>query len=192
MVQRGHAQAPDHGRPPQALLERAVRQAPARQEYHLLLAQVYIAQRDLKRVQDLLGPLVARGSQPRIRERALALLAKAAEDGGAGVAAATASSNLLVLRLPEGGEQRVIGLFERVECTDSVVRLHVRTAEREVSLRAPRLEAIDFINYRDDQVPPLGCRGDGVARRAVVTYRGNGDAAEAVAVEFVPDDYELR
>lgn len=174
------------------LLERAVRQAPARHEYHLLLAQVYLAQRDLKAAQGLLGPLIARGAQPRIRDQARQLLARAADDAGATSALTAAASSVLILRTPEEGERRVLGTFERIECSSDTLQLHVRTASGPLQLRAAPLEAVDFINYRDEPVPPMGCRSDGLPVRVVATFRERPAGADAVAIEFVPDDYELR
>lgn len=176
----------------QSLLERAVRLSPARQDYHLLLAQVFIEQRNFTGAQGLLGPLLARGAQSRIREQARALLTRAAEDAGTSTAAARLSRQGFILRTLEPGEAQVLGQFEGVDCRPEAVVLHVRTADRTVELRAVRLEDVDFINYSDDQIAPVGCRNPDPSLRVVATYRGAVDAApDAVAIEIVPADFAL-
>jgi len=174
------------------LLARAVRLSPARQEYHLLLAQVLIAQRNLAGAQALLGPLVASGAQARIREQARTLLARAAADSSSTPEAIAAMRGAQALRPLEADESRFIGTFERVECGPQGTVLHVRTSDRLIRLRANRLEDVDLINYRDEPVSPVGCGAPAEALRVVATFRGLADRdAEAVALEFVPLDYEL-
>lgn len=174
------------------LLERAVRLSPARQDYHLLLAQVFIAQRNLAGAQGLLGPLVARGADARIRDQARSLLARAVEDSSSTPDAIAAMRQALTLRMPEADESRVLGRFERVECGAEGTVLHVRTGDQLVRLRTARLEDVDLINYRDEPVAPVGCGVPAEALRVVATFRGALDRdAEVVALEFVPADFEL-
>ena len=59
--------------------ERAVALAPARESYSLMLADVLLRQRDVAAATARLGPLVARGSRPEIKDRARELLARMAE-----------------------------------------------------------------------------------------------------------------
>lgn len=174
------------------LLERAVRLSPARQDYHLLLAQVFIAQRNLSGTQGLLGPLVARGADARIRDQARSLLARAVDDSSSTPDAIAAMRQALTLRTLEADESRVVGSFERVECGAQGTVLHVRSGDRLVRLRTDRLEDVDLINYRDEPVAPVGCGAPAEAVRVVATFRGalNRDA-EVVALEFVPQDYDL-
>ncbi len=179
--------------PARLLLEQAVRQSPARQDYQLLLAQALIEARDYPGAQQLLEPLLARGSQPRIREQAGILLARAADDAGLAAAAASSSRQSLILRSLEPGESQVVGLFDRIECRSDAVVLHIRTADRAVQLRTTRLDDVDFINYSDDPIAPVGCRNPDPPLRVVATFRGPIDAApEVVAIEIVPADYTLR
>lgn len=174
------------------LLERAVRLSPARQDYHLLLAQVFIAQRNLSGAQALLGPLVARGVDGRIRDQARSLLARAVEDSSATPGAIAAMRQALTLRTPEADESRLVGHFERVECGAQGTVLHLRSGDRLIRLRTERLEGVDFINYRDEPVAPVGCGVPAETLRVVATFRGSLDwDAEVVALEFVPADFEL-
>jgi tetratricopeptide (TPR) repeat protein len=58
-----------------ALLEEAVRLAPAREQYRLMLAEVLLRRQALERATALLGPLVAGPNRPDLREPARQLLA---------------------------------------------------------------------------------------------------------------------
>jgi tetratricopeptide (TPR) repeat protein len=60
-------------------LERAVRLAPSREAYRLMLAQALVRQGDVPRATAVLGPLVARGSRADVRDMARRLLASAAQ-----------------------------------------------------------------------------------------------------------------
>ncbi len=68
---------PDRAR---AFYLRAIAQAPAREDYRLMLAQVLIAEKNFTGAQMLLGPLVARGSDQDVRESARRLLARTAPE----------------------------------------------------------------------------------------------------------------
>lgn len=174
------------------LLARAVRLAPARQDYHLLLAQVFIAQRNLSGAQALLGPLVARGAEARIRDQARSLLARAAEDSSSTPEAIAAMRQAIALRTLEADASRLLGAFERVECGSEGAVLHIRSGDRMVRVRTRRLEDVDLINYRDDPVAPIGCGAPAEPLRVVATFRGALDRdAEVVALEFVPWDFVL-
>jgi tetratricopeptide (TPR) repeat protein len=62
-----------------SLLERAVRLAPSREEYHLFLAQSLIRQGNFAGATGVLGPLVAGAHLDEVRRRAKALLSNLAE-----------------------------------------------------------------------------------------------------------------
>jgi len=61
------------------LLQRATQLAPSREQYRLFLAQAFMRQRDFTKASNQLGPLVASGRDPQIRERARELLGRVAE-----------------------------------------------------------------------------------------------------------------
>lgn len=169
------------------LLEGAVRRAPARQDYQLLLAQVFIEQREWTAAQAILGPLIAHGRELRVKDQARTLLARAAEDAGA---SNSATREMITLRTPEPGVARALGQLERIECRDDVVLLHVRTGERALELRTTRLDDVDFINYRDEPIAPVGCRGLSEVLPVVATFR-HADSPQAVAIEFVPPGFTM-
>lgn len=238
------------------LLQRAVAQAPMREEYRLLLAQALIELQSLPEARAMLGPLMARGSTPGIRSAARRLIARTARDseratadasgapadagaGGAAVIEAdlaaadpavppplsddeiralaektavppgTVAANSapvvtssgarvqLLLRAVGRGERRVVGEFERVDCPQGAIVIHVRVADRTLRLRARGFDAVEFINYRESTVPPPRCGPFAEGLHALATFRpatGGDDAAdgEAVAVEIVPPGYVPR
>jgi tetratricopeptide (TPR) repeat protein len=55
-------------------LERAVQLTPGREDYRLMLAQAFVLQGEKERARTLLGPLLARGSRPEIRDAARRML----------------------------------------------------------------------------------------------------------------------
>jgi tetratricopeptide (TPR) repeat protein len=183
-----------------AFLERAVRQAPAREEYQLLLAQVLINEDNINGARTLLDPLAARGSRSEVRDQARDALARAAEasfsrtpPGAPATAPAGAERFALVLRTVEAGETRVDGQFERVDCLGNGIVLSVRTSERILRLGAESFDAVDFINYRDAPVAPPACGPLTQPLRALATYRASPDGdGQVVALEIVPADYVLR
>jgi tetratricopeptide (TPR) repeat protein len=56
-----------------SLIEAAIRQAPSRENYRLLLGQVLMSQREFDAALAIFGPLAATGSQPAIRDQARSL-----------------------------------------------------------------------------------------------------------------------
>ena len=78
-----------------ALLERAARLAPSREQYRLFLAQAYARQREFTKATNQLGPLVASGRDPQIRSQArewLGRVAQMKEQPAAATAAAAAAA----------------------------------------------------------------------------------------------------
>lgn len=176
----------------ESLLVRATRLAPARLEYRLLLGQVYLEQRNLAGAQAVIGPVAARADSPELGARARALLARAAADAGVTPDVARVSRQPLLLRTVSPGETRVTALFEGVTCGGEGAALQLRLDGRLLTLRANPLERIDFINYGDEPVDPLGCRMLAAPVRVVATFTGALDGlAEAVAIEIVPADFAL-
>jgi tetratricopeptide (TPR) repeat protein len=62
-----------------SLLERAVRLAPAREQYRLFLAQAWMRQREFAKATSQLGPLMASGRDPQIRSQAREMLTRVAQ-----------------------------------------------------------------------------------------------------------------
>jgi tetratricopeptide (TPR) repeat protein len=76
-----------------ALLERASQLAPNREQYRLELAQALIRQGEYRRATDYLGPLLAAGSSPAVRDEARRLLGIAGERNARMQAAAESRAN---------------------------------------------------------------------------------------------------
>ena len=111
--------------------------------------------------------------------------------------AAAGGGRTLLLRHLKEGEQRAFGSLEQIECGARGVFLVVRNGDRVLRLSVPRMDAIEFISYRDDLTGEVGCGARKPPEPVYVTYRpvpeARGTAAaadgQAVAVEFVPKDY---
>lgn len=94
-----------------------------------------------------------------------------------------------VFREPGPGERRLEGVLERIECQAAVATtFHVRAGESVVRVTAPRMDAVDFITYRDDLKGRVGCGPLRDPARVYVTWRPGAEpsARIAVAIEFLP------
>jgi Flp pilus assembly protein TadD len=187
-------------------LTRATALAPAREDYRLMLAQVYLRQLDLDRATSVLGPLLGRGRSAEVRDRARRLLAVVAEaratpaapgepDPSAG---APAGSTLrLDLRPTREGELQVLGTFARIECEDGLIAFVIETDARAWLLRRNPDREPTLRSYGPS--PTLGCGALDGAFRALATYvepPRDGPAepsfdGDAVAIEIVPDGFRL-
>jgi hypothetical protein len=86
------------------------------------------------------------------------------------------------------GERRVEAILESIECGTSRALFHVRTADGPMRFTAPRMDAVDYITYREDLKGNVGCGPLAAPARVYVTWRPGGDPDErtAVAIEFLP------
>jgi tetratricopeptide (TPR) repeat protein len=187
---------------------------PAREDYQLHLAQVYMRQADFSKARALLGPLVAASRDPEYRESARRLLGAVADLQAAGAqrqaaAAAAASSDptatgqppagsvtlVPVYRKVLDGERRVEGTLEAIECRGSGVVLVLRDASGSHRFAASSFDKIQFVTYRDDLKGPITCGPQAPGVRVYLTFRQPtaGEAQPApglegvvVAVEFPP------
>jgi len=204
----------------QALILEAVRLAPAREDYRFVLVDIYTRQREFDRATGLLGSLLAQGSTRDIRERARSKLGDLATlrnsnsapplaDGGPPAAVPDALSRAEPpratdpggrfrpsLRSPGSDESRIVGLFKSVECAPGTVTLTVDTSAGPMRLTAPSFQRIEFISYRDDAPKAIPCGAIEPAQRVLATFKGAGvkppGAAEAVAIELLPDGFEPK
>jgi tetratricopeptide (TPR) repeat protein len=96
------------------------------------------------------------------------------------------------LRAVGAGEARAFGELTNVACADGVIRLHLKTPEREIIATAKDFQAIDIVSFRDDLTGTFGCgarSGDRVYLTWTIAAAAGGVAGQAVAVEFMPADY---
>jgi tetratricopeptide (TPR) repeat protein len=166
----------------------------------------------------LLGPVLGRGRDQQLRERARELLALSAEieqqqqlrstvepPGGSQPADAAPTSEPPPARRPasgfrpvfrtiEPGETRTYGLFTAVECTPQQVVIRVRTTGQTLDLRAPRFDAVDFISYRATAPATISCGPRQPPEEVYVTWRPDATPAGnqqgvAIAIELLPEGF---
>jgi tetratricopeptide (TPR) repeat protein len=203
-----------------ALMLEAIRLAPAREDYRLMLVEIYAREREIDRATDVLGALLAQGSTPEIRERARSKLGELAELRKAGSAPRLAAVGappaavpdalsraepprptdpggrfIPALRRPGPDESRIVGMFKSVECTAGTVTLNVDTTVGPLRLTAASFQQIEFISYRDDAPKGVPCGAIEPVQRVIATFRRAGlkaGEAEAVAIELLPDGFEPK
>jgi tetratricopeptide (TPR) repeat protein len=199
-----------------AVLTRASALAPRRADLTLLLAQArLLAGRD-DDARKLAEPIALRAADARLREQAGVLLARivvrreeaerlraqAAEEARADAEATPAQPCDMPLR---GGPQykrlrfegaQVCGRLSEIECDKAGVVFNIMTdAGAILRLHAGDLSAVRFVTYTTAvKTGRIACGLRETAARALVTYRPKHDErastdGEAVAVEFVPEDW---
>ena len=189
-------------------IQRARRLAPGREDYAFEEAHVRVARREFKEARDVIGPLLSTRYHTSVRDRARNLMGDIVRHESAlqqGPSAASIADTAPVenreasgredlklqpvYRKMQQGEERTEGLLERIECRRAGVVLHVRSADRLLRFIAPRIEAIDFIDYRADTALEVTCQPRTPADPVYVTWRPAIPPAKepiAIAVEFLP------
>jgi tetratricopeptide (TPR) repeat protein len=178
-------------------LERAVQLTPGREDYRLMLARALILQGEHTRAAAQLGPLVARGSRPQIRDSARTMLADmarraqtveaaalpdVAERPRLGIPVAAAGSDSApgasrrseaqpLLRPVGPGETRVRGIFRSVECRPQGLVLSIDRDGRILRLAARRFEDVEFISYRKNSPGGVSCGPQQPALPVLATFR---------------------
>jgi len=201
-------------------LRRAVRLAPAREQYRFMLAEALVRQGDYQSATDYLGELLARGSGEQIRDQARDALARVAQlrtRTSAREAAApnreplnperlsrTAGPGVIVptpfipaLRVTGAGETRTAGIFRSIECPPGTVVLVIQTASGVIHLTAKRITDVEFISYRDDTPKTVNCGPLATSMPVLATYRAASPGASdvdgsAVALELIPDGFVAK
>lgn len=163
-------------------LERALLLAPGREDYRLMLARALIGQGEHARATAELGPLLASGSQPGIRDSARELVGAIVDRG---------------LRAVGPGETRIRGLFRSVDCRPDAVVLNIDQDGRIVRLSAAKLDSVRFVSYRKNAPSGVSCGLQPQALTVLATFRSadlpaSGVDGYAVAIEIVEDDDMLR
>ncbi len=108
--------------------------------------------------------------------------------GGARAAPPAARITQPIFRELEPGERRVEGILTRIDCTGREAVFNVRTPEGPMRLTAPRMDAVDFITYRDDLKGRVACGPLPEPTRVYAAWRPGSDAVAriVVAIEFLP------
>ena len=177
-------------------LTAAVSFLPAREDYKLHLAQVYMRQANFSKAQALLGPIVAGSRSPEYRESARRLLGVIADLRGAKASgAAGGPRSVPIFRTLLDGERRLEGAIEAIECPRSGVVLVLRDASGPRRFAASSFDKVQFISYRDDLKGPIACGPHAPGVQVYLTFRppAAGEAqltpgleGVVVAVEFLP------
>ncbi|HJQ32807.1 MAG TPA: tetratricopeptide repeat protein [Pyrinomonadaceae bacterium] len=199
-----------------AILTRALALSPRRADLTLMLAQAHLLAGRFDDARNLAEPVALHSTDARLREQAGLLLtrisvrreeaerkrAQAEEEARADREAPPAQPCDMPLR---GGPQykhlrfegaQVCGRLSEIECDKAGVVFNIMTdAGATLRLRAGDLQAVRFVTYTTAvKTGRISCGPREQAARALVTYRPNrdersGSDGEAVAVEFVPEDW---
>jgi tetratricopeptide (TPR) repeat protein len=176
-----------------ALLLNAIRLAPARIEYQLDLADVLVRKGDVAGATSRLQTIARHRTNRPAADAAAAMLARIAGQPPAG----SPTARRLALRVVGEGERRVIARFTRMECTPTMMVLHLDTEAGPIALQEA-LGGTQFINYRPAGQRTFVCGPIADQPRVLATYRpwdgAPGEKAGtnvgiALAIEIVPDGY---
>lgn len=202
------------------LLNKAISLSPRRQEYALLLAQVYLRREEFDVARKVLNPLIASSTSALIRSQAQTLLAAVAareeylariKDLNDKIAANAAREEtpqgvLQPCDAPQPGPQlkklrfsgqQVCGMLVRVECEEAGVVLVIESGARTMSFRNDSLNNIRFVTYTTDVRGQVMCGPREQATPVLLTYRpaktpGAQTDGEVIAVEFIPKDWNAN
>ncbi|HKX27138.1 MAG TPA: tetratricopeptide repeat protein [Blastocatellia bacterium] len=191
------------------LLKSAIALSPGRQDFSLMLAQIYLRQQrydDAERIAEQ----ISRGTvEPHLRERAQLLLEtiksvtervehlRAEERGADGAIAVPTDGKTsplkkrtdLVLRRHFEGE-KVRGMLTEIRCSDRGLTLLIQDGDRFIKLHTTTPEQVPFISFTSDSPNQINCGKVDPSRLVIVTYRRSAAAnaaydGEPVAVEFI-------
>jgi len=192
------------------LLTTAVALAPGQEEYRLMLAEELVRQREFVRATELLGPLAASARRPEIREAARRVMSRAVtrEREIATERAAAAQPEPSAPASPRSGplfrvlrpdETRAVGTLTTVECNGGRVVLHLETEDESLRLSAATISAVPVISYPAGDGTSLACGPVNPPSRVFATYvesdaviQATGIDGRAIAIELLPDGYEVR
>jgi tetratricopeptide (TPR) repeat protein len=191
-----------------AAIERARELAPGRIDYAFLHANVLTRLGDYAAARRVLAPLMSAGYPDDVRNvarsnmnivvaqeerenaRKAAQAARARADETAAAVPNDAGMVTPLFRRVAPGEQRMQGVLERIECTpQGAATFNVRAPGGMVLLRAPRMNDVEFITYRDDLSGRFGCGALKTPLPVYVTWRPDAKTPAvriAIAVEFLP------
>lgn len=191
----------DDFEPALALQRRAMELEPARDDLLLGMARVLIMKGDTKAARGLLGPLVARGSTPAVKQGArdylgFAARVELAEAAGNEVPAperlpvaadqpeppinpvelprpspSTEPAVIPDLHRRRDGEAQVFGAMSAIECAGDAVVLVIATPKGPVRVRGEGLDQIDFVSFRADYSGSISCGPQAQPPPVMVTFR---------------------
>jgi len=206
------------GRPDEAaaLVERAMRFAPRREDLSLVLAHARLSAKDFPEARRLAERAASGSADPSLRQQARTMLERigaierrvaelrageeeaarrAAEEVGPTQPCDMPEPGPYHKRLRFKGEQ-ACGRLVEIECGDSSVVFVVEAGGRSLRLRAESFSRVRFVTYTADVRGHLTCGPRTSANTVLATYRprrpdsaheGDGDA---LAFEFIPPDWQ--
>ena len=194
------------------LLRRATKLAPRRDDLALMLAQAEMLCGRLDEARRLADAYAVGGADERLRAHAAALVSRIearrreAEAVRSRPEEATAGAPAQPCDIPARGAPQqkrlrfegaqVCGRLEEIECDGPGVVFRVETEAGTLRLRAEDLRGVRFVTYTTAvKTGRIGCGPRERADHVLVTYRSKRDPAlpfdgEAVAVEFIPEDWK--
>lgn len=199
-------------------IERARQLAPGREDYAFAHAHILARMGEYLEARQLLGPMMSVRYSAGIRDNARRLMVavlelEKARELNATVArlqalsaadlAAAATSDLPNTTTPSSepprvqplfrerqpGEERMEGVLERIDCGASgSATFQVRTVDGPATASASRMDAVDFITYRDDLTGRVSCGALRPALPVFLTWRRSAveGGKAVVAIEFLP------
>ncbi|MEK6335574.1 MAG: tetratricopeptide repeat protein [Acidobacteriota bacterium] len=209
------------------LLKKAQTLSPGRADLSFMLAQIYLRQQKFDLVRQLLEPLV-KDKDRRMQSQAQSLLAsmKSYEDSLNRYKSETGREPQLqrqsdpiakrepaepemspsdylreALRPVEDGEERIQGLFIKLDCERSGTAYFViQVGDRTYRIRATSLERVQLIAYTPDAGAEVACGPRKNQDNVILTFRPSKEArdlkdkidGDAIAVELVPKDFKLK
>jgi hypothetical protein len=187
-----------------ASIVRARQLAPGSAHYAMHHAQLLIDRGAFADARRILGPLMSPAYPREVREHVRGMLAASVEaerarsapseevpDTQAPSSRATGNT-IYYFRQLLPGEERITGIFEKIDCPRTGPTLHVRTADRAWTFAVEDIKAVEFIVYKASAGGAIGCGPRPAGERVHLTYRPAHKAGAAdglaVAVEFLPAD----
>jgi len=186
------------------LLTPLVQAEPTNHRAALRLGEALLRLNDVDNGRAVLGPVMARTTDDRERDRARSLLTLSVglqlrRDTlrAAGITTPDAARPAITIPSPQpvsDGEQRVYGVFESIDCQSDSIVLVVRTADRLLRARASSFADVTFVSYRAGATGSVRCGEQSPPTEVYLTWRetpgSNGQSeATAVALELLPEGF---
>jgi hypothetical protein len=176
-----------------AAMEQARHAAPGREDYVFLHARLLAHDGAFAAAREALAPMLHDASPRDTRDYAssvmtyIAQLERAhggdphqsgASDVGRSGAPASGADYGAVVR----GEQRIVGVMERIDCDGPTAIFNVRTADHTQTFTARDLPSVNFVTYRLDLGQTISCGPLKEPARVALTWRPGAKPGERVAV----------
>jgi tetratricopeptide (TPR) repeat protein len=207
-----------------SLLKRALALSPGRQDLDLELAQIYLRQEKFDLARETLVPL-QNAKDRRLHMQAESLLSSiknyeeqmARYKSGPQLREGNSATSVKedtppqpvspsdylqqALRPLEAGEQRIQGLFIKLDCDNKgTAYFIVQASERLYKIRATALDRVQLVAYTQDAGGEVSCGPRKTQDNVILTYRPTNDPkdtrakidGDAIALELVPKDFQLK